>query len=58
MKIISFDDNLKINVRANFYFLSLSVPFLKITKGNVAMISSVETKIVERGDFLHALENL
>ena len=55
MKTISFDNNLKINVRANFYFLSLAIPFLKITKGNVVMISSVETKIVERGDFLHAL---
>ena len=55
VKTISFDDNLKINVRANFHFLSLAVPFLKITKGNVVMISSIETKIVERGDFLHAL---
>ena len=50
-----FDKNLNINVRANFHILSLSVPFLKITKGNVVMISSMETKIVERGDFLHAL---
>ena len=55
VKTINFDDNLKINVRANFHFLSLAVPFLKITKGNVVMISSIETKIVERGDFLHAL---
>ncbi len=49
------DKNFKINVRANFHFLSLAVPFLKITKGNVVMISSMESKIVERGDFLHAL---
>ena len=54
-KTINFDSNIKINVRANFHFLSLAVPFLKITKGNVVMISSIETKIVERGDFLHAL---
>lgn len=46
---------MNINVRANFHLLSLSVPFLKITKGNVVMVSSMETKIVERGDFLHAL---
>ena len=50
-----FDQNISINVRANFHLLSLSVPFLKISKGNVVMISSMETKIVERGDFLHAL---
>lgn len=50
-----FDLNLNINVRANFHFLSLSVPFLKLTKGNVVMISSMETKIVEKGEFLHAL---
>ena len=50
-----FDENININVRANFQLLSLSVPFLKLSKGNVVMISSVDTKIVEKGDFLHAL---
>ena len=50
-----FDENININVRANFHLLSLSVPFLKITKGNAVMISSIEAKIVEKGDFLHAL---
>ena len=54
-KTDSFDENLVVNVRANFHLLSLSVPFLKITKGNVVMASSMETKIVEKGDFLHAL---
>jgi len=55
IKVDNFDKNLNINVRANFHLLSLSVPFLKITKGNVIMISSIESKIVERGSFLHAL---
>ena len=55
IKTDSFDQNLNINVRANFHLLSLSVPFLKLSKGNVVMISSMETKIVEKGDFLHAL---
>ena len=54
-KTDNFDQNLNINVRANFHLLSLSIPFLKITKGNVVMMSSMETKIVEKGDFLHAL---
>lgn len=51
----NFDRNIYLNVRPNFHILSLATPFLKITKGNVVMISSMETKIVERGDFLHAL---
>ena len=55
IKTDNFDLNLNINVRANFHLLSLAVPFLKITKGNVVMISSMETKIVEKGSFLHAL---
>jgi NAD(P)-dependent dehydrogenase (short-subunit alcohol dehydrogenase family) len=54
-KTDNFDQNMRINVRANFHLLSLSIPFLKISKGNVVMMSSMETKIVERGEFLHAL---
>ena len=54
-KTDNFDLNMTINVRANFHLLSLSVPFLKISKGNVVMMSSMETKIVEKGEFLHAL---
>ena len=50
-----FEKNININVRANFHLLSLSVPFLKITKGNAVMISSIDAKIVEKGVFLHAL---
>ena len=49
-----FDENININVRANFQLLSLSVPFLKMSKGNAVMISSVDTKIVEKAGFLHA----
>jgi len=55
IKIKEFDENININVRANIHLLSLSVPFLKLTKGNVVMISSVESNIVERGDFLHSI---
>lgn len=50
-----FDQNININVKANFHLLSLSVPFLKVTKGNCVMISSVTSRIVEKDDFLHAL---
>jgi NAD(P)-dependent dehydrogenase (short-subunit alcohol dehydrogenase family) len=55
VKTVNFDKNININVRANLHFLSLAVPFLKVTKGNVVMLSSVETKITEKGEFLHAL---
>lgn len=55
VQIQEFDKNINLNVRSNFQLLSLSVPFLKLSKGNVVMISSMEAKIVERGDFLHAL---
>ena len=50
-----FDQNININVKANLHLLSLSVPFLKVTKGNAIMISSITSKIIERGDFLQAL---
>lgn len=53
--IPEFDRSININVRANLFLLSLATPFLKARKGNCVMISSVEAKIVERGDFLHAL---
>lgn len=55
IQIQDFDKNINVNVRANFHLLSLSVPFLKISKGNVVMISSIDAKIVEKGEFLHAL---
>lgn len=51
----SFDEILNVNVRANFHLLNLAVPFLKYTKGNVVMISSVEAKIIEKDNLLHAL---
>lgn len=55
VKIKEFDENINLNVRANVHLLSLSVPFLKLTKGNVVMISSLESNIVERGDFLQSI---
>ena len=53
--IKEFDSIININVRANFHLLSLAVPFLKLTKGNVVMMSSLESKIVEKGEFLQSL---
>ena len=55
ISVEDFDKVYNLNVRSNFHLLSLSVPFLKITKGNVVMISSVESKIVEKDDFLQSV---
>lgn len=55
VSVEDFDKVYNLNVRSNFHLLSLSVPFLKLTKGNVVMISSVESKIVEKDDFLHSI---
>ena len=55
ISLADFDTNINVNVRANFSLLTLAVPFLKLTKGNVVMISGVESRIVEKDYFLHAL---
>ena len=41
--IKTFNELLNINVRSTMYILSLSVPFLKITKGNCIILSSKES---------------
>ena len=51
----SFDEVMNINVRSNFHLLNLAVPFLKYTKGNVVMVSSVEAKVIEKDNLLHSL---
>ena len=44
--IKTFNELLNINVRSTMYILSLSVPFLKITKGNCTILSSMERFII------------
>ena len=48
-----FDNILNINFRSVFHILSLSVPFLKITKGNCVIISSMESFIPQKNGFLN-----
>ena len=43
--VLQFDTMMNINVRSVFHLLSLSTPFLKITKGNVVIVSSLESKV-------------
>ena len=48
-----FDQMMNINFRSVFHILSLSVPFLKITKGNCVIISSMESFIPVKDGFLN-----
>ena len=50
-----FDSTLNINVRACFHLISLATPFLKLSKGNVVAVSSVEAKIPVRDGFMNSL---
>ena len=50
-----FDNSLNINVRSCFHLLSISTPFLKLSKGNVVAISSVDSKIPVRDGFVNSL---
>lgn len=49
----NFDKIININVRSVFHLLSLSVPFLKLTKGNCVIISSLESFIPVKYGFLN-----
>ena len=48
-----FDKIMNLNVRSVFHILSLSVPFLKLTKGNCVVISSMESFIPIKEGFLN-----
>ena len=48
-----FDQIMNINFRSIFHILSLSVPFLKLTKGNCVIISSMESFIPVKDGFLN-----
>lgn len=48
-----FDKIMNINVRSVFHILSLCVPFLKITKGNCVIVSSMESFIPVKDGFLN-----
>ena len=48
-----FDKIMNINVRSVFHILSLCVPFLKISKGNCVILSSMESFIPVKDGFLN-----
>ena len=49
----NFDKIMNINVRSIFHILSICVPFLKLTKGNCVIISSLESFIPVKNGFLN-----
>ena len=49
----NFDKIMNINVRSTFHILSICVPFLKLTKGNCVIISSLESFIPVKNGFLN-----
>ena len=51
--IENFDKIMNLNVRSVFHILSISVPFLKLTKGNCVILSSIESFIPKNQGFLN-----
>ena len=50
-----FDQAININTRSFMSLISLSVPFLKLTKGNIVAISSLESYIPINSGFLNTI---
>ena len=54
-KIIEFDQSLNINTRSCVNLLSLMTPFLKLSKGNVVIVSSLEAFIPIKSSLLNTV---
>jgi NAD(P)-dependent dehydrogenase (short-subunit alcohol dehydrogenase family) len=50
-----FDTAISVNVRACFHWMSLASPFLKLSKGNVVALSSVDARIPVRDSFVNSV---
>ena len=53
--LLHFDSMMNINVRSVFHLISLATPFLKITKGNIVVLSSMEAKIITKFGTLNTI---
>ena len=56
--IDQFDSTLNINVRSSYHIISITAPFLKITKGNIVVLSSIEAKVPSNDSFLNSLSKV
>jgi len=50
-----FDMTISVNVRSCLHWMSLATPFLKISKGNIVALSSVDARIPVRDSFVNSV---
>jgi len=53
-----FDKSINVNVRSCFHLISISTPFLKLTQGNIVVLSSVEAQIPFNDSFLNSISKV
>ncbi len=53
--VLDFDLFLRVNTRSFLHLLSLATPFLKLTRGNAVLISSVEAKFPSQDTFSNSI---
>ena len=53
-----FDYALNVNVRSVFYLISVAAPFLKLTKGNIVIMSGIEGMLPSRDCFMNCLSKV
>lgn len=56
--IDDLDQIMNVNLRSIFHLISLSTPFLKLSKGNIVAVSSLESLIPVNNSFLNSLSKV
>jgi NAD(P)-dependent dehydrogenase (short-subunit alcohol dehydrogenase family) len=56
--IDAFDSTLNVNVRSIFHLISMASPFLKLSRGNVVVLSSIESFIPISMSFLNSVSKV
>lgn len=55
---IEFDHALNVNVRSVFFLISSIVPFIKITNGNIVVMSGIEGMIPTKDGFINSISKV
>jgi len=55
---VQFDTTLNVNVRSCFHLISMASVFLKLTKGNITVLSSLESFIPVSESFLNSVSKV
>ena len=50
--MLEWDQMMNLNVRASFQLMSLAIPFLKLTKGSITVLSSTAGKTPQPGQII------